>query len=473
MRRKLNLIFNKFLLLICVFGLAAGSTKTMANAPTAKEAQEIGTEAYIYLYPLVLMDITRKVMTNVNIGVRPGAGPENTFVHVREFPPANFRDVVRPNFDTLYSIAWLNLEKEPLIVSAPNTDGRYYLLPMLDMWSNVFAVPGSRTSGTGVGHFALVNKGWKGSLPKGVEKIEAPTTLVWIIGRTQTNGPADYASVHKVQDGYTITPLSRWGKKVQAPKAVIDPSVDMKTDPLAQTANLPAEKFFSYAMDIMKKNPAHETDWSLLTRMKRIGLNPGKKFEFAKLPSDVQEALKKTPELAMNQIKTKIPTFARVVNGWQMNTDTMGVYGNYYLKRAGVALLGLGANQPEDAIYPMAITDGSGKPVEGDNNYVIHFEKEELPPVSAFWSITMYDEEGFQVANPLNRFAIGDRDHLKFNSDGSLDIYIQHKSPGADRESNWLPSPASGKLGITMRLYGPKPEALDGRWNPPGIKKVR
>ncbi len=167
-----------------------------------------------------------------------------------------------------------------------------------------------------------------------------------------------------------------------------------------------------------------------------------------------------------------MPTLARVVNGWQMNTDTMGVYGNYYLKRAIIALVGLGANQPEDAVYPLNVTDADGKAMEGTNKYLMHFAKGELPPAGAFWSITMYDEEGFQVANKLNRFAIGDRDELKYNADGSLDIYIQNESPGAEKESNWLPSPAKGTLGVTMRLYAPKAQVLDGRWAPPAVKKV-
>ena len=172
-------------------------------------------------------------------------------------------------------------------------------------------------------------------------------------------------------------------------------------------------------------------------------------------------------------MKNTIPTLAAVVNGWQMNTNSMGAYGNFYMKRAIVAMIGLGANQPEDAIYPLIISDADGNPIEGGKRYVLHFSKAELPPVDAFWSVTMYDEVGFQIANELNRFAIGDRDALKYNTDGSLDIYIQHESPGGDKESNWLPSPAKGgPLGVTMRLYAPKPQALDGRWVPPAIKKV-
>jgi hypothetical protein len=167
----------------------------------------------------------------------------------------------------------------------------------------------------------------------------------------------------------------------------------------------------------------------------------------------------------------KMPTMARVVNGWQMNTDTMGVYGDYYLKRAIVAMAGLGANQPDDAIYPLNVADADGSPVVGENKYVLHFDKGDLPPANAFWSLTMYDAEGFQVANSINRFAIGDRDALKFNADGSLDLFIQSDNPGPELESNWLPAPKSGKLGLTMRLYAPRQEALDGRWNPPAIKR--
>ncbi len=156
-----------------------------------------------------------------------------------------------------------------------------------------------------------------------------------------------------------------------------------------------------------------------------------------------------------------------------MNTDTMGVYGDYYLKRAIIAMMGLGANQPEDAVYPLLFADADGKPLMGESRYVLHFAKDELPPAAAFWSVTMYDEAGFQVANPLNRFAIGDRDALKYNADGSLDLYIQNASPGTDKESNWLPAPAKGVLGVTMRLYAPKAAALDGRWNPPAVKRVQ
>jgi hypothetical protein len=439
---------------------------------TPQEAYDIGVEAYVYFYPLITMDVTRRVAANVEPGKMLGLGPMNMFHHFQEFPTAEFRTVVRPNFDTLYSSAFLDLTMEPMVVSAPDTAGRYYMLPMLDMWSDVFAVPGKRTNGTKAADFAVVPPGWQGQLSAGVDKIQSPTSYVWIIGRTQTNGPKDYAAVHKVQSGYAITPLSQWGKNPQPVKAVIDASLDMKTPPGEQVNKMPAAAYFKYAAEVMKKNPPHVTDWSMVARLKRIGIEPGKSFDYGTLDPGVQQALDKAATDGLKGMQAKIPTLARVVNGWQMNTDTMGVYGNYYLKRAIVAMVGLGANQPEDAVYPLNISDADGKPLTGENKYTLHFDKQELPPVEAFWSVTMYDEQGYQVANSINRFAIGDRDDLKYNADGSLDLYLQHESPGADQESNWLPSPASGTLGVTMRLYAPKAQILDGRWNPPAIRRA-
>ncbi len=437
-----------------------------------KEAHEIGIEAYVYFYPLISMDMTRRIVTNVPAGVRDGFGPMNAFHHFRAFPTSDFREVVRPNFDTLYSLAWLDLSKGPLVVSVPDTGGRYYLLPMLDLWSDVFAVPGKRTSGTKASQWAVVLRGWNGKLPEGMAPIEAPTTYVWIIGRTQTNGPADYSAVNKVQEGFIVTPLSQWGKKTVPQKFVADPSVDMKTPTLLQVDTMPASKYFGYGAELMKKNPPHITDWSQLERLKRIGIEVGRSFDFEKAPAEVQAGLKRAVAGGLKLMKDKLPTMARLVNGWQMNTDTIGVYGNYYLKRAIIAQIGLGANQPEDAVYPLCIQDANGLPLDGSGQYVLHFPKDKLPPVDAFWSLTMYDEQGFQVANPLNRFAIGDRDALHFNQDGSLDIYIQHRTPGAKKESNWLPAPPSGELSLTLRLYAPKATALDGRWVPPAVKKT-
>ena len=464
---------QKLVLAVVAAGIMATGPGLGAAELTPAQAKEIAIEAYLYTYPLVSMDVTRRLMSNVPPGVKPGMGPAGAFNHMRTYPPVEFREVVRPNFDTLYSVAWLDMTKEPIIVSVPDSGGRYYVLPFYDMWTDVYAVPGKRTSGTAAATYAIVPPGWTGTLPAGVERIDSPTPYNWVIGRTQTNGPADYAAVNTFQDGFKMTPLSQWGKPQVAPPAFVpDSTVDMKTPPLNQVNTMTGDKYFAYAAELMKLHRPHATDWSIVARMKRLGIVPGRSFDFAKANPTVRNALLDAPAAALKQLQAAAPGMAKVVNGWQMLTDTMGVYGNSYLKRAWVTMIGLGALPVVDAIYPLNVADADGKPVDGNFEYVIHFSKAELPPVDAFWSITMYDAEGFQAANAFNRFAIGDRDPLKYNADGSLDIYMQNTSPGADKESNWLPAP-KGALGITMRLYAPRPEVADGRWVPPPIKRVK
>ncbi len=453
---------------IITAGLA---TSTRAAEPmSAEDAHTIGVQAYLYFYPLVTMDLTRRQLTNVE---RPQGinTPTNTFVSFPAFPTADMKVVVRPNFDTLYTSGWLDLTKEPMIVSAPDTDGRYYLLPMLDMWTDVFASPGWRTTGTEAHSWAVVPPGWAGVLPAGVDRIDSPTPYVWIIGRTKTDGPADYDAVHKIQAGYKITPLSNWGKPAEVITGKIDPTVDMKTPPKLQVDTMPAGKFFAYAAEMMKLQPPHLTDQPIIAVMRRIGMEPGHSFDPDKVAPIVKQALEAAPEEAQKLMAWKLKTLARVVNGWSMNTDTMGVYGNYYLKRAIVAQLGLGANLPEDAIYPANLGDETGKPLDGTNNYTLHFDKGATPPVSAFWSVTLYDPQGYQVANSLNRFAVSSWMPFHYNPDGSLDLYFQNENPGAEKEANWLPAP-KGPFNLTMRLYAPRSQALTGVWNPPPVTRV-
>ena len=460
---------------------ALGQTATQPSALTEEEMKAIGVDAYLYFYPLVTMDITRKQFTNAEPGKVPGRGPMNMFHNIPNYPPPSDRTVVRPNFDTLYSIAYLDLTKEPVIVSVPDTNGRYYLLPMLDMWTDVFASPGWRTTGTQPGHFLVTPPGWRPELrdrfieefqlPANTQRIDAPTPIVWVIGRTKTDGPADYEAVHKIQAGFKISLLSEWGKPPKPVEAKIDPDVDMTTPPKIQVDTMPAEKFFAYAAELIKVNPPHITDEPIVARMNRIGLTPGRSLDFAKLDPGVVKALEGAPAAAQELMAWKIPTLARVVNFWSMNTDTMGVYGNYYLKRAIVAQFGLGANLPEDAVYPLNLGDESGKPLDGANRYILRFEKGATPPVDAFWSITLYDPQGFPVANPLNRFAVSSWMPFKYEPDSSLTLYFQNDSPGADKEANWLPAP-KGPFNLTMRLYAPRSGALTGKWNPPPVTRV-
>lgn len=424
-------------------------------------------EAYSYLYPLVTMDVTRLKLTDpAQTGM--GHGAPNALSHTRSFPPADFRVVVAPNFDTLYTIAWLDLGAGPLLLDVPDSGGRYYLLPLLDMWTNAFAVPGSRTTGTGPLRLALVPAGYSGTLPEGVTRVEAPTDVLWLIGRTQTNGPSDYDAVHAFQDGMRLTTLDG-----DEPSRALRPSVapgglDLAGDPLELVNSMDAVDFFSYGARLMGLHHPQPTDFSVLARMASIGIVPGAQWDVTPFAAAELEALRSGAARGLARQEAMVPKLARVSNGWSMNTDTMGVYGNFYIKRAAVAQIGLGANPPEDAVYPIAVADSAGQPIVGEKDYLLHFDADALPPVGAFWSVTMYDKDSYQAANVLDRFALGDRDPIVYNPDGSLDLYLGPNDPGGEHTANWLPAPA-GPLRIIMRLYQPRHEVLDGSWNPPAL----
>jgi hypothetical protein len=311
----------------------------------------------------------------------------------------------------------------------------------------------------------IVGPGHTGELPTGLPVINAPTPYVWIIGRTQTNGVEDYPAVHAVQDGYAITFLG------SEPEQVVDPDYDVTTEPLKTVNGMAVLDYFAYAATLLSANPPHASDFSQMARIALLGIEPGKPFDGGRFSAADAAELEAGKADALAAMLASLPTLGASVNGWTVMTDNIGVYGNSYFKRAVVTLIGLGANPPEDAVYPLLNVDADGDPTTGNHDYVIHFDAGDLPPANAFWSVTMYDAEGFQVANELDRFAIGDRDALTFDADGSLNLYVQHANPGPEKESNWLPAPL-GPLGVTMRLYAPKAEVLDGRWSPPLVRKA-
>lgn len=459
--------------------MLAFSAAAIANADkslTPDEAKSLARDVYLYAYPMVLMDITMRQATNVpDATTAPMRAPVNQFAHFRKYPDADARDVVRFNFDTLYSLAWLDLSSEPLVLSLPDTGGRYYLMPMVDMWTDVFAVPGTRTTGDKAGHFVIAAPDWQGQPPEGMDLIRAPTPLVWLMGRTQTNGPADYDNVHKVQDAYRLTPLSQWGKPYTSPaKSPVDPDVDNETPPLIQVNKMSGVELLTRFAQLLKRQPPHGNDYPILFRMRRLGLQPGQDFDISKLDNATIEAINATPKEVIAELQETVAQgkLGETTNGWNYSVTDIGTYGTDYRMRALVAMAGLGANLPQDAVYANAFVDANGNPTTGEHTYILHFDQGKLPPANAFWSLTLYDTEGFQVPNPINRFAIGDRDPLKFNRDGSLDLFIQHESPSKDKESNWLPAPA-GPFQVMLRIYSPQDEVLRGEYPFPPIKKVQ
>jgi hypothetical protein len=432
----------------------------------------IATDAYIYGYPLVTTEMTRRVGSNV-VAPTERRAPMGQFVKMRQYPDPLFRDVTTPNADTLYVSAFLDLAKEPWILGFPDMGDRYFLFPMLDAWTNVFQSPGTRTTGTAPQTCAIAGPGWKGSLPAGVVEYRSPTSLAWIIGRIYCTGsPEDYAAVHALQDKITLVPLSAYGKPYTPPAGRVDPSVDMKTAVRDQVNRMGAVSYFKLLAQLLKTNPPANEDAAAVAGFAQIGLVPGGDFDASRLKAAVA---RRAPQIALDRIMLQFRRNKDIehVNGWIFSAK-MGSYGTDYLSRALVTAVGFGANLPEDAVYPMSDRDADGRAYDGAKKYVLRFEKGATPPVSAFWSVTMYDGANFFVANPINRYSISPRQNLKANADGSIDLYVQRESPGADKESNWLPS-APGKFVLVMRLYWPNatpPSILDGTWKPPGVRRA-
>ena len=455
------------------FGALAGTPAVARAQVDEKQAAEIGVEAYVYGYSLVTMEITRRVMTNA-AEPKDDHAPMGQFYKARAYPDAKFRDVTAPNADTLYSTAWLDLTKEPYILSLPDMGDRYFLMPMLDGWTNVFEVPGTRTTGNKAQTYAITGPGWKGKLPEGVKELKSPTNMVWILGRTYCTGtPNDYKACHAVMDKYDLRPLSTYGKPYIPPAGKVDPAIDTKTVVREQVNKLDAGAYFKLLATLMKDNPPAKEDAPMVEKLAKIGIVPGQDFDISKVDAAIAKGLAKAPPTAQEKIMTHFKDAGKLENGWVFTTKA-GVYGTDYLQRAFITAIGLGANRPQDAVYPTSTEDARGKKYSGANKYVVHFEKGKTPPVNAFWSVTMYDAGYFFVDNPLNKYTVSPRNDLKYNADGSLDIYIQNESPGKDKEANWLPAP-KGEFVLMMRLYYPKekdPSIIDGTWKPPAVKVV-
>jgi len=440
-------------------------------------AYEIGCEGYTYLYSLVLMDVTRRQMTNVKeIDLPTWRAPANVFMNNPGFPGAADRTVVRPNFDTLYSSAWLDLVREPLVIQVPASGGRYYLLPMLDMWTDVFACPGPRTTGTAAQQFVIVGPGWKGTINPALnlQRIDASTPYVWIIGRTQCNGEGDYDSVHDFQKGLQIIPLSAYEAGQPPPPPVGSDGDDISLEePMVIVEKMTPEAFFAYGADLMRQNPAHFNDYPILARLARAGFVVGQPFDLNAAPATVQDAFKRAAPDALAQMKAKQVSITPMTDGWTYANELMGTYGTSYLRRAIIALIGLGANLPEDAIYPVGYEDSTSTALDSAMHYTLRFEADRMPPVNAFWSVTLYDEEGYQVPNAIDRFSLGTRNNLAKGADGSVTLYVQRSMDETDsRRSNWLPAPQQGAFNLTMRLYWPKRPAVNADWHPPAITRA-
>ena len=442
--------------------MAAGLLGTLF---VIKDKIMLGAEAYLYGYPLVIMDITR-TQSAIDIG------PENELRRVRKFPDANFKDVVRPNVDTLYTTAFISMKKGPWVFEMPAQSERYELMPFMDAWTNVFASPGTRTrQGTQKNNasvYLLVGPHWQGQVPAHMTLLRSPTDMVWLIGRTQTNGSADFETVHRIQDGLRLVALNAPDNQ---PIANTAPALSSShaLPPVAQIKALSTHSFFDRLMQLMVDNPPAPQDQPLVQRMAQVGLKPGQAANLS-WPDGLSFSLGRW--LAHLKIKSVL-NHKDSEGTWRTPPLNLGQYGTDYNTRAVVAMVGLGANLPEDALYPNTASDHQGKVLNGKHTYQIHFEAQQLPPVKAFWSITAYGADEFLIDNPLHRYALGDRDPLHYNADGSLDIWIQAEPPkDKQRISNWLPVKADRPFLLNARLYWPKEEALKQTWQMPPVVRL-
>ncbi|MEP7182063.1 MAG: DUF1254 domain-containing protein [Betaproteobacteria bacterium] len=429
--------------------------------------KRLAGEVYVYAYPLVLTDVTRAVGA---AGVMAG-----TFRHDRTLPDVSSTGVASPNSDFLYSQAWLDLSQGPVILSTPDTRGRYYLVAMLGAWTNVVASLGTRTTGTASGKFAIVGPHWKGKLPGGVFEVRSPTELAWLYARIQTNGGSDVEAAARIQKEFKLAPLAGHGKPI-AKSRPAGPAelggIDVKTAPRDQVAKMDANAYFTRLAMLLAGNPPAEGDAPMREKMKKLGIEAGHPFEVGKLDPAAARGVEAGVKAALDAI-----TFAAsrglggdIRNGWTVDV-AVGRWGTDYGKRAVAAYVGLGINAPEDAVFMATHLDGGGHRLDGANPYVLHFDKGKVPPADGFWSLSLYDDEEHFAANALDRHNIGSNSRLQANADGSLDVYIGAASPGPGKESNWLPAP-KGSFNLVLRIYWPKPEVIDGKWTAPGVRNT-
>jgi hypothetical protein len=504
MRKRINVTGTIAVLAAITMAASLRADEILAQSElTALSAFTDAIDAYIYGYPLMMIGITERLATTTpGTQLNAGRAPLNQFTKSTQLPDGTYKDVVLPSTTTLYASAFLNLTAEPVILHLPAID-RFYLMQMLDAWTNVTTKsPGTR-QGSQEGDYAIVGPGWNGELPAGVpiqNVIPMPTNTAWIIGRIFTSGTqADLDHLkYDIIPYLTLTPASAYGKNIPPPDNLpIDPSIDTSTTPLHQVDNMNACTYFGTMAAMLKTNPPLlPQDQRTIQRLAKIKIVPGDPFDCANLDSNVKAALELGVQVARTRLDNSQGTLQPTTTNWLMPLN-VGEYGRRYLLRAVVANKALGANLPEDAVYGYATNDGNGNPLKGTNRYTVHFAAGtnrhiagEVPPVNinSFWSVTIYRADGRLVDKPgvtYNAIGVGPQgvatiqNHTAcFNSDGSLDLYLQADQPSnAAQVCNWIPIPDDEQLAadkpdfiVFLRMYWPDNAVLRGRWIPPAVR---
>ncbi len=456
---------------LALSGLALPAVAPAATAPTREEANQVGHDAYAYGLPLLEYLRIRREETSVRFSNGRGAAPVNAFSHAPTFATPRDRTVVAPNVDTLYSIAHLDLAREPVVLDHPDMGRRFYDFELVDPWTNVVGYAGTRTTGQRAGRLALV---WTGArlrrpIPRGVRVLRVAYRRIWVIGRTLTDGSrGDLRRVHALQRQYTLTPLSQLGRPARP--APVRPGLRERKFPV------PGGLAYLDALGrAMRENRPPARDRAILARLRRFGIGPGLTPSHAGLSADILAGLRAGVDeeraARPSDLRLRVARDALAHQGWYVAASDIGRFGTDYAFRADLAIAGIGANTEEEAMYPIAIADRDGRLLNGASRYRLTFGRGQLPPARAFWSLTMYDSDGFLVANPAKRYALGSsHPPLVRRADGSVVVAIQRTRP-AEAGVNWLPAPAAG-LRLNLRLYLPTARALSRAWRAPGVERV-
>ena len=482
--------FSLCALIVCMT-FVNGCGQTAPSDPTTSSAPEAvvkdAAAAYLYMYPLVVFGVSYEALTNVE---KPQwetlSAPLNQFMSVRRSRPDN-HGVILPSTDTLYTLAWVDVAKEPVVFQAPaipNVPGtnkkRFMMYEFMDAWTKVYYSNGLQKGLVKKTNFIMVGPDFRGDLPKIPDSIvvHCTTNQSWLIVRTQIEGLKDLDSVHTVQDQYDLRPLSAYGKPFTQPTGTVDPNIPVTPGPSPQANALDGEKFFTKAAQWFNKVPFPDEDKAAGVDkiLAQFGIVHGQPFNYASLSLEKKAAIgiaAKAVQHEFEKIYADPASIGGLKNGWVIPNAHTGNFGTDYKLRAGISFVGFGANLPEDGFYPFLVQDSNGKLLDGGKKYAITFPKGQLPPAGAFWSVTMYQDH-FLTPNEGNKFAVSNWMNPKANSDGSVTIYMQPTSPGSDKEINWLPSSGSiSTMTPLMRLYWPLPPALDGTWTPPPAVEVQ
>jgi hypothetical protein len=466
--RRISFILFCIMFIFGILGessLAKGKSEERLTSAQVKEedAFTIGVQAYIWGFP-AWMDQQNTVMTfsvEEPDGLR---GPFNMLVQAKGLYGPEARITQSPNNDTIFSAASLDLTKEPLIFYVPDFKGRFYTFQLIDKYTNNFGYISQRTKGFKEQTYVFCGPGWSGKLPPGAERIDAPTVEMTIVGRIGIDSEEEMPEIRALQEQIRLVPLSQYGKDYKPGKVPV-PKWKKYTGPLA---------YFEELGDVISKSRPPDHERGLMGLFERIGLSPDYGFDPAKLDEPTKRGLERSIPVARDIIEARAKALSKLVNGWSMLPVLKEYFGTSYLDRAAIAWRYIYANNPEEAVYATAWIDGQGQILDSSGHrYVITFPKGHTPPVDAFWSITMYGTDGYMVENPIKRYSIGGRTKsLKCGVDGSLTIYVQNESPGREKESNWLPAP-KGQFYMFLRMYLPKWEVINGRYEIPPVKQVK